>query len=59
MLDDMEQQPEPNPKPITFSVDTSSFADGLWKVRAAMLFTWNPDLVDLDDELDIMYRGQL
>jgi hypothetical protein len=55
----MEQQPEPGQKTFTFSVDTSGFVDSLWKVRAALLFGWNPQLVELDDELDIMYRGQL
>lgn len=59
MLVGMDKQEEPGEKTFTFSVDTSSLVDGLWKVRAAILFGWNPELVQLDDELDIMYRGQL
>lgn len=55
----MDQQPDPSKKLFTFTVDTSGFIDGLWKARANLLFGWNPELVELDDELDIMYRGQL
>jgi len=55
----MDEQREPGEKSVTISVDTSGFIEGLWKVRAAVLFGWNPELVALDDELDILYRGQL
>ncbi len=55
----MDQPPEPSEKTVTVSVDTAGCIDGLWKARAALLFGWNPDLVDLDDDLDILYRGQL
>ncbi|MFS4103731.1 hypothetical protein [Streptomyces sp. PD-S100-1] len=49
----------PKPKTITVSANTSGFIDDLWKVRAAIQFGWNPELVKLDDELDILYRGHL
>lgn len=55
----MDEQAEPGEKTFTFSVDTSGFIDALWKVRASILFGWNPELVELDDKLDILYRGQL
>jgi len=50
---------EPKPRMVTVSVDTSGYVDALWKVRASVMFGWNPELVELDDELDIMYLGQL
>lgn len=59
MLTGMDKQEEPKLKTVTVTVDTSGLVDALWKVRAAVLFSWNPELVKLDDELDIMYRGQL
>ncbi|MEV5451548.1 hypothetical protein [Streptomyces sp. NPDC052535] len=57
----MSPQPgrEEEPVQINVTVDTSGFIDALWKARANLLFGWNPELVELDDELDIMYRGQL
>ncbi|MCX4976492.1 MULTISPECIES: hypothetical protein [unclassified Streptomyces] len=31
----------------------------LERFRANVLFTWHEDLVELDDELDILFRGQI
>lgn len=44
---------------VSMSVDASSAVEGFWKARSAAFFALHEELVALDDELDIMYRGQL
>lgn len=56
--DGMDEQPE-HEKTFTFSVNASGLIDALWKLRASMLFSWHPELTELDDQLDILYRGQI
>ncbi|MFH9765228.1 hypothetical protein ACH4N4_30155 [Streptomyces microflavus] len=54
------EQPEERPKPLVrVTVDTSEYVDFLKRFRNAVTFTYHPDLTELDDELDILYRGQL
>ncbi|WP_179894555.1 hypothetical protein [Streptomyces sp. f150] len=54
------EHPEEHPKPVVrVTVDTSSFLKGVQKFRSNVLFAYHDDLVKLDDELDILYRGQL
>ncbi|MFE3484848.1 hypothetical protein [Streptomyces griseus] len=54
------EQPEERPKPVVrVTVDTSSFLKSVEKFRSNVLFAYHPDLTVLDDELDILYRGQL
>ncbi|WP_411147432.1 hypothetical protein [Streptomyces sp. A30] len=41
------------------NVDVSAAIEGIEKFRATIFFAWHEDLVQLDDELDILFRGQL
>ena len=58
---DSAQGPEqPAKRMINMEVTGVAAAiEGLERFRASVLFTWHEDLVDLDDELDILFRGQL
>ncbi|MYX67331.1 hypothetical protein K388_05614 [Streptomyces sp. KhCrAH-43] len=54
------EQPKEQPKPLVrVATNTSSFIEGIQKFRSAVLFAYHDDLVELDDELDILYRGQM
>ncbi|MGW4076004.1 hypothetical protein ACWELB_21245 [Streptomyces asiaticus] len=59
------EQPEERPRPklnVEIEVDTGEYIEGLKRFRSAMqvqLLRLDPDLEALDDELDILYRGQL
>lgn len=50
-----DETPELEPVTIAITVNTSGFVEGLWKVRAAMLFSWHPEMVKLNDELSNLY----
>ncbi|MFE7072610.1 hypothetical protein ACFU96_21265 [Streptomyces sp. NPDC057620] len=39
--------------------DVAAAIADLERFRANLLFSWHQDLVELGDELDILYRGQL
>lgn len=55
----MEQPEELPPLEVEITIDCGPFTEQLRRVQAAMVFGYHPDLADLDDELDILYRGQL
>ncbi|MFE9850377.1 hypothetical protein ACFYPN_16410 [Streptomyces sp. NPDC005576] len=55
----MHQPEEQRPRTVNVATDTASFKEGVEKFRSAMLFEYHDDLMELDDELDILYRGQL
>lgn len=58
---DSAQGPE-QPAKRMVNVDVTGVAaaiEGLERFRANLLFTWHEDLVELDDELDILFRGQI
>ncbi|MER5302169.1 hypothetical protein ABT039_22300 [Streptomyces lasiicapitis] len=56
---DSAQSPEPAQPTIRVHVDTTAALQDIERCRAALLFAWHDDLVALDDELDILFRGQL
>ncbi|MGW7691235.1 hypothetical protein ACWGMA_20565 [Streptomyces asiaticus] len=52
--------PEPPAKPvIRVSADTTAALEGIERFRSTALFTLHEDLVDLDNELDILFRRQI
>jgi hypothetical protein len=55
----VDQPEERRRKTVAVTADTASFKEGVEKFRSAVLFTYHDDLVELDNELDILYRGQL
>lgn len=58
----MEQPEGASPRrsvEVSIQVDTSGIVNAARKFQAALLFDWHPDLELLDDELDVLYRGQM
>ncbi|MEU6462220.1 hypothetical protein [Streptomyces sp. NPDC046976] len=58
----MDSKPGPERPQRTVQVTVTGVAEALediGRLRASVLFAWHNDLVVLDDELDILYRGQI
>ena len=44
---------------VTITADTGGLVNAMRRVENAIVFGWHPDLRNLDDELNALYRGQL
>ncbi|MFJ4988816.1 hypothetical protein ACIP9H_34070 [Streptomyces sp. NPDC088732] len=58
-MDNVPEQDPPAKPTIRVTTDVAAALEALEKIRVGLVFSMHVDLLALDDELDILYRGQL